>query len=1183
MGNSFGGAIKIKGESEYTKALARIKMHLKEVSSEMRIVTNTYAKNDTSTVALTAKQNALSKTLKEQQNLVDTLKNKQADLARQYTTQSQKHDKLVNSYEAEKRKLAEIGRETGETSAEYKAQAKVVASLSSDIKRSSSAVEANEKAMSNMRVELNNAQAAAAKTSRSMEELSDSTRESGESANAATNGGFTVFKGIIADLAANVITSAIGQMRNLATEVVSVGMSFEGAMSQVEAISGASGEDFEKLTDKAKEMGAKTKFSATESAEAFNYMAMAGWKTEDMMNGIEGVMNLAAASGEDLATTSDIVTDALTAMGYKASDAGHLSDVMAAATSNANTNVAMMGETFKYAGALVGAMGYSMEDAAVAVGLMANSGVKASQAGTSLRGILTNLAKPSGEAKKALDELGVSLTESDGSMKSLDTVMQDLRKAFDGLNEAEKSEYATTIAGKNAMTGLLAIVNAAPEDYQKLSVAVQNSEGASARMAETMNDNLAGSLTLVKSQLEGVAINLYDNVKPALNQAVKWFSELVSKADWNAFGKKVKSALDKVMNGLKWIIDHKSGVITALKGVVAAFAVAKVLSWTKALSGAVTSLGGLVSVATTAVKTTGLLTTATKLLGVAFSTNPIGMVLTGATALIGVYKLLSDHTNKETDAQKEQRLAIEEMNEKLKENREQWEEVQKAQQNQLNVSMSEIAHSQALYDELGTLVDANGKVKKGYEERAKYIVGELNDSCNAEIEMNDNVIKEYDKLGQKMDDVFNKKRGEAILNSQADAYEQAVQKELEASENLRTSRENLADANEKVRIAEQNYIEYRKKHSGSYDTDEMSPQLKRDIEDAKKAANDMKKVYDDANEQLSQYNFVKQQYMNNQALYEAGKYDEMSAVTWDYVADAENSGNAEKDLAEKNLANAKTNLQNLLDNKKKYHTDAYDELIKAAKKEIETNQATLDKLNETTKEGLYTTRLIWSGELGQQLAELTNRSVEFKDVGGGHVQMYINGVKSGEPVAASTAEQVAKSCINSIRAKETEAEDAGMFIMEGLRVGIINNAGSAMAAAADVAANVLKTIKDVTKISSPSKVTTEFGMFIDKGLEIGIKDNADGAVKSAMNVAKDTIRGMQTGLSGGVSLSGIVNSARATVPRMPVQTAPQAETISRSESLVNAFKQALKGMKVELDGDEMGRFVDRTVTNLVYN
>ena len=237
----------------------------------------------------------------------------------------------------------------------------------------------------------------------------------------------------------------------LGTAAVKTGADFDAAMSKVAAVSGATGEDLEALRAKAREMGSQTKFSASEAAEAMNYMAMAGWKTEDMLSGIEGVMNLAAASGEDLATTSDIVTDALTAFGLTVADSAHFADVLAAASSNANTNVSMMGETFKYAAPVAGSLGFSVEDTAEAIGLMANAGIKSTQAGTSLRSILTALA---GEVKfcgESIGEVEIQTTNADGSMRELSDILADCRVAFAGLSESEQASAAQALVGKNAM------------------------------------------------------------------------------------------------------------------------------------------------------------------------------------------------------------------------------------------------------------------------------------------------------------------------------------------------------------------------------------------------------------------------------------------------------------------------------------------------------------------------------------------------------------------------------------------------------------------------------------------------------------------------------------------------------------------------------------------------------------
>lgn len=334
----------------------------------------------------------------------------------------------------------------------------------------------------------------------------------------------------------NSIAGAGKKMMSVTTVIGGVGVAavktaadFDSAMSQVAAVSGATGKDFDTLRNKAREMGAKTKFSATEAAEAMNYMAMAGWKTEDMLDGIEGVMNLAAASGEDLATTSDIVTDALTAFGLSAKDSGHFADILAAASSNANTNVSMMGETFKYCAPIAGALGFSAEDTAEAIGLMANAGIKSSQAGTALRTIMNNLAGDVKISGKAIGDVTIATTNADSSMRDLSDILADCRSAFGNLTESEKAQAAESLVGKNAMSGFLALMNAGEDDIAKLSSAIDNCDGSAEKMAMTMQDNLAGQLTILKSQLQELAISFGDILMPAIRSIVSKLQGFVDK------------------------------------------------------------------------------------------------------------------------------------------------------------------------------------------------------------------------------------------------------------------------------------------------------------------------------------------------------------------------------------------------------------------------------------------------------------------------------------------------------------------------------------------------------------------------------------------------------------------------------------------------------------------------------
>ncbi len=380
------------------------------------------------------------------------------------------------------------------------------------------------------------------------------------------------------------VTAAVG---GLSAAAVKVASDFDSAMSQVAAVSGAAGKELDALRDKAREMGSKTKFSASEAAEAMNYMAMAGWKTGDMLEGIEGIMNLSAASGEDLATTSDIVTDALTALGLSAADSGHFADILAAASSNANTNVSMMGETFKYCAPVAGALGFTAEDTAEAIGLMANAGIKSSQAGTAMRTMLTSLTGEVTFVGDAFGELTVQTTNADGSMRSLGDILTDCRAAFAQMSEAERAANAEALVGKNAMSGFLAVMNAAPGDIEKLNSAINNCDGTAERMAETMQDNLAGQLTILKSQLEELAISIGEILMPSIRQIVGWIQGLV---DWlNGLDEGTKKVIVTVA-----LVAAALGPVLIVVGKVVG-AVGTILTVVPKIAGAVSGVVGFVS------------------------------------------------------------------------------------------------------------------------------------------------------------------------------------------------------------------------------------------------------------------------------------------------------------------------------------------------------------------------------------------------------------------------------------------------------------------------------------------------------------------------------------------------------------------------------------------------------------
>lgn len=415
--------------------------------------------------------------------------------------------------------------------------------------------------------------------------------------------------------------------RNLTLPIVGIGvmavktgMDFEAGMSKVQGISGATTKEITKLTDKAKEIGINTSFSATQASEAFSYMSMAGWKTKDMLSGIDGVMMLAGASGEELSSVSDIVTDSLTAFGLGAKDSTKFADLLASASANSNTNVAMLGESFKYAAPLAGALGYSAQDTTLALGLMANSGIKATQAGTTLRSMFTNLAKPTADSKKALSSLGISVTDSNGKMLPLGKTLVNMRKSFKGLSETEKASNAKMIAGKTGMSGFLAVMNASDKDFKKLNNNLDNSSGSAKKMYDIMQNNLTGSITQMKSALEGAGIIIGDILSPKIEKGAKFIKKLTK--GFSELDPKTQKTIVKVAELLAVI-----GPGMLIGGKVLGL-VGDSITKFGTLSIAVTKAGGIIPAVMTKIA------------------SPVGIAIIAITALVAVGVLLYKNWDK---------------------------------------------------------------------------------------------------------------------------------------------------------------------------------------------------------------------------------------------------------------------------------------------------------------------------------------------------------------------------------------------------------------------------------------------------------------------------------------------------------------------------------------------------------
>ncbi len=630
-----------------------------------------------------------------------------------------------------------------------------------------------------------------------------------------------------AKIAGETVLAVSAAMAAVGGASVKAGMAFDSQMSAVKSIAGATAEEFEMLKEKAKEMGATTSFSATESAQALEYMAMAGWNAQQMSDGLAGIMNLAAASGEELGSTSDIVTDALTAFGMKAEESSYFADVLAKTASSANTNVAMMGETFQYVAPLAGAMGYTIEDMSVAIGLMANSGIKASQAGTSLRGIITNLASPTDTVSAAMTQLGITLQHEDGTVKTFKEVLGNLRDSFVELDEVQKTEYASMIAGKNAMSGLLALINSSDSDFDKLTESIKNSEGAAEDMANIRLDNLQGDITLFKSALEGAGIAISDELSPMLRTFVQEATAEIPKmqegiADFGGeIAEIVKGALPIAKDLITGLTPVLHDVGEAIKDMLpmAGEVVRNLLPPAQQIIGVIMSTIKTLNrtVLPSLTKLIGALATALSqvlefLAPVLEGLVEVAAVITG-TLIDAVTEIVDAITGRGgyTEAlqltyEKARTLSDEEkaLKDRTKELSDEMKELDKAADENAKAIDSEYGYYKNLYDMLGDVVDEEGNVLKGKEKQAEYIATTLADALGVEAEMMEGRITDYQNYKDAIYDAIEAKQKEAILSAYEGEYNKAVVTRKDKETDMGMAIANVNEQEQVVAVAESN-------------------------------------------------------------------------------------------------------------------------------------------------------------------------------------------------------------------------------------------------------------------------------------------------------------------------------------------------------------------------------------------
>lgn len=1107
---------------------------------------------------------------------------------------SAKQKQLTSVISAQKQKLTDLEKQYALVCENQGENSKMAQDLAVKIEKQKSTVMASEQAMEKFNKKLIDAKNSGKITAEEFDRLASAqSKEAAESLKAAQKAEHTtkklselkevsgelttrIGKGLVTALKAG--TAAMGAMIIASTKV---GVEFEAGMSEVQGISKASAEDMELLSAKAKEMGAKTKFSASEAAEAFKYMAMAGWKTQDMLAGIDGIMQLAAASGEDLATVSDIVTDGLTAFGLSAKDSGHFADVLAAASSSANTNVSMMGESFKEAAALSGTMKYSIDDMSVAIGLMANSGIKGSKAGTTLKNAIANMAKPTDAMREIMDKYNLSLSNADGTMKPFATVVEDLRKAFGGLTKDQQASAAATLFGKESMAGMLSVINASESDYNKLKTAIKNADGASKEMADTMQNNVKGSATILKSTLEGLGIQMYDVFKDDLKKGIDSVTKEFSKLAKELSKPNIKNALASVVKGLSSFLQAGLKVVTTIiPPLIEGFAFLaknadKLIPLITGLAGAFLVYQTKTSIATKAtgelnaiqlVAKAGLLAyntvmgvlngtmdiqiIKTKALNLLHSASPWGLV---ALAIGGVVAALLAFNNHEDEATKKLRENADE----AKENREAWDEMSKAKQMAMQDGAAEIDYYMRLKDELSSLVDVNGNVKKGYEGRAKFIVGELNEAMGTEISMTGNVIDNYKEQMKALDDLMAKQRAKTIIDAGAEAYSTAIKNQTKALQEQKEAEKEVVDQKAKLQKSVNKLMEEGLTNEQAWYAVRAGA-AGEDLVLAEETYAEKKRLAEGYTETIAEQEML-------QKLYAQGNAEDIAAINAYISRSYDDKGKKVVLSTQEQVANEETLLSYLKQRYKDTGDQMYQDQITASENRLKKLKDDVKNQKSTVEEGTEGFRTAWENMTKQGNSGFEKGSDNYKVAALNQVMMAKLGITKNTKETTGAWKYLAAQGLAAFddKAKQWKFTEAGELYALGAKAGIQNKQGDVWGAVSGMAGGMITAMYKALDIHSPSRKAYKGGDYFGLGLVNALRDRIPSIKKVIGEITSVMVDGTsaiapQLNDNMSMAISGMQKST--VVKAQPSMTSQQPQGTTGTQWTLNQYNYSPKAL-----------------------
>ena len=800
-----------------------------------------------------------------------------------------------------------------------------------------------------------------------------------------------------------------------------------------------------------------------------------------------------------------------------------------------------------------------------------------------------------------LQELGTYIEHKE-SLEKLLPVMNDMIAQQYGIGASmESASSIATMMGKVLGNGQVSALSKLGYKFDKTQEKVLkfgSEEKKAAMLAEVITQSVggmnralaqtdAGQMEIANSVMDDykkTAGETYTTIKnklvlalsksliPVLKTATDSFKNWASSVNWTQVAKKITGAIKDVISVFKWFIDNRKVFISVIGAMISAFAVAKITEFASGFSAFLTGIktaGGLLPTVTALLQKLNLTALA----------NPYVALAAGIMAVGTALVLWIENTDRSTEAEKRHKEQLDKLKASLDENAESWENLKKSSQEYVDTNMSELSHYESLADELDSIVDKNGKVKKGYEDRANFIVTTLNDALGTEIKMNGNVIKGYKDIQKQIDKVIEKKKAQIILTAQEEKYTEAIKNQETALKNLNDTNKILTEQEQE---REKLVDEWWEVNNRSHFKWELAA-VERKIEAKNKEIKKTEETYKKQEQLLSEYAYNISQYETNAALFHKGKYNEMSTVNWDYVKDYQNAENMEKEILQDKIDSHAKNLDLLKKLNEQNGDDIYKNQIEAEEKQLKSLQKQMQKYIEVTDAGLENVKIEWSDELAKQLGIITGKNIEFKEAANGNMQMYVNGVKEGEPKSKEEMAKLITNTIKEVSKKETDSETAGKNLIDGINKGISNETkqSSVFKSIANFGSKILSKLKNALQEKSPSKATNEMGQFLDEGILLGIKKKEKNVLGEASNLGKSILGELNGTLGNGLELNKINISSELQKPNMNILGGKNGG-IRQETMLINSFKKALEDMKVVMDGREMGHFITKTVEKEVF-